>query len=128
MPMENLSERLNSLLQNPEALAQLQSLASSLGGGQAQAQQPAQQQPAPQPEGEGLLSALSGLLGNRQEGEPLLRMAPLLSGLHQETDATRLLHALRPLLSPARRQRLDAAVRLIQFMRVLPLLRGSGLL
>lgn len=128
MPMENLSERLNSLLQNPEALAQLQSLAASLGGGQAQAQQPAQQQPAPQPEGEGLLSALSGLLGNRQEGEPLLRMAPLLSGLHQETDATRLLHALRPLLSPARRQRLDAAVRLIQFMRVLPLLRGSGLL
>ena len=123
MPMENLSERLNSLLQNPEALAQLQSLAASLGGGQAQAQQP-----APQPEGEGLLSALSGLLGNRQEGEPLLRMAPLLSGLHQETDATRLLHALRPLLSPARRQRLDAAVRLIQFMRVLPLLRGSGLL
>lgn len=126
MPMENLSERLNSLLQNPEALAQLQSLAASLGGGQAQ--QPTQQQPAPQPEGEGLLSALSGLLGNRQEGEPLLRMAPLLSGLHQETDATRLLHALRPLLSPARRQRLDAAVRLIQFMRVLPLLRGSGLL
>ena len=128
MPMENLSERLNSLLQNPEALAQLQSLASSLGGGQAQAQPPAQQQPAPQPEGEGLLSALSGLLGNRQEGEPLLRMAPLLSGLHQETDATRLLHALRPLLSPSRRQRLDAAVRLIQFMRVLPLLRGCGLL
>ena len=47
--------------------------------------------------------------------------------LREETDGTRLLHALRPLLSPSRRQRLDQALRLMQLMRVLPLLKSSGL-
>ena len=87
----------------------------------------------------GQMAALSGLLGQgKEESHPavaeggdltqaILRMAPLLGSLREETDGTRLLHALRPLLSPSRRQRLDQAVRLMQLMRVLPLLKSSGL-
>ena len=43
------------------------------------------------------------------------------------TDSTRLLRALRPMLSERRRQKLDQALKLLQFMRVLPLLKSSGL-
>ena len=84
----------------------------------------------------GLLSALSGLLGQQKEpsaaaggelAQSLLRMAPLLGSLREETPGTQLLRALRPLLSPARQERLDQAIRLLQLTRVLPLLKNSGL-
>ncbi len=55
------------------------------------------------------------------------KAAPLLSGIQQDTDSTRLLRALRPMLSERRRQKLDQALKLLQFMRVLPLLKSSGL-
>ena len=54
-------------------------------------------------------------------------MAPLLGSLREETPGTQLLRALRPLLSPARQERLDQAIRLLQLTRVLPLLKSSGL-
>ena len=86
------------------------------------------------------LSALSGLLngesGQKPREEPpgdgglaqvLAKAAPLLSGIQQDTDSTRLLRALRPMLSERRRQKLDQALKLLQFMRVLPLLKSSGL-
>ena len=59
--------------------------------------------------------------------QSLLRMAPLLGSLREETPGTQLLRALRPLLSPARQERLDQAIRLLQLTRVLPLLKSSGL-
>ena len=55
----------------------------------------------------------------------LLKVAPLISSLQQETDGTRLLHALRPLLSPSRQKRLDEAIRMLQLMRILPFLKGN---
>lgn len=154
--MEDLSGKLNELLGNPAAMAQLQSLAASLGlGGNGSGEHGGGHSSggfsggssggngggsAPSSSGDsGLLAALSGLLGQaKEEARPaapeggdltqaILRMAPLLGSLREETDSTRLLHALRPLLSPSRRQRLDQAVRLMQLMRVLPLLKGSGL-
>lgn len=148
--MEDLSGKLNELLGNPAAMAQLQSLAASLGlGGNGSEEHGGGHSSGGSSGGNGggvssggdsgLLAALSGLLGQaKEEARPaapeggdltqaILRMAPLLGSLREETDSTRLLHALRPLLSPSRRQRLDQAVRLMQLMRVLPLLKGSGL-
>ena len=55
----------------------------------------------------------------------LLKVAPLISSLQQETDGTRLLRALRPLLSPSRQKRLDEAIRMLQLMRILPFLKGN---
>ena len=138
--MDDLSGKLGEILSDPAAMAKIQSLAQTLGldgGGQqgeprAAPRESSGQKPASGDSG--LLSALSGLLGTNGGGQPgndtaqaLLRMAPLLGGLREETDGTRLLRALRPLLSPARQARLDQAVRLLQLMRVLPLLRQSGL-
>lgn len=147
--MDDLSGKINELLSNPAALAQIQSLAASLGlggsgesggngggGGSSQGSAPGGVS-APSADGEsGLLSALSGLLGQQKEpsaaaggelAQSLLRMAPLLGSLREETPGTQLLRALRPLLSPARQERLDQAIRLLQLTRVLPLLKNSGL-
>lgn len=142
--MDDLSGKINELLSNPAALAQIQSLAASLGlggsgesGGNGGGTGGSSQGGAPSADGEsGLLSALSGLLGQQKEpsaaaggelAQSLLRMAPLLGSLREETPGTQLLRALRPLLSPARQERLDQAIRLLQLTRVLPLLKNSGL-
>ena len=103
------------------------------------------------------LSALSGLLSGFQGGSPagnahtpaqnagvssapdqnaqmvqmmtaFSRMAPLMQQLNQEDDSTRLLYALRPMLSPARQTKLDEAVKLMRMMRMMPLLKDSGML
>lgn len=147
--MDDLSGKINELLSNPAALAQIQSLAASLGlggsgesggnggGGGSSQGSTSGGVSAPSADGEsGLLSALSGLLGQQKEpsaaaggelAQSLLRMAPLLGSLREETPGTQLLRALRPLLSPARQERLDQAIRLLQLTRVLPLLKSSGL-
>ncbi len=54
------------------------------------------------------------------------RLAPLLGQLNREDDSTRLLRALRPLLSEARRQKIDEAVKILQLMRLLPMLKDLG--
>ena len=60
--------------------------------------------------------------------QTMMKLAPLLSKMNQEDDSTRFLHALRPLLSPPRQAKLDEASKMLQLMRMLPLLRGSGIL
>lgn len=88
----------------------------------------------------GALGALGGLggLGGGNGGNPLggvtpemlnmvARIAPLLNKVNQEDDSTRLLQALRPLLSEARRKKVDEAMKILQMMRLLPLLKESGI-
>lgn len=148
--MEDLNQQINQILSDPQSMQQLQSMAAALGlGGQSGAAQPARQQPTPpqaaqnsQPDLSGLLRSLSGPGGGNASPPPasgglsglspeLLqtvgRLAPLLSQANREDDSTRLLRALRPLLSAARQQKLDEAIKILQMMRLLPLLRSSGL-
>ncbi len=54
------------------------------------------------------------------------KLAPMLSQLNREDDSTRLLMALRPLLREERRRKIDEAVKILQLMRLLPMLRDMG--
>lgn len=56
------------------------------------------------------------------------KMGPVLGALRQEDDSTRLLRALRPMLRPTRQKKLDEALKLLQLLRALPLLKQSGIL
>ena len=58
----------------------------------------------------------------------MMRMAPLFSALQQEDDTTRLLQALRPLLSEERRRKVDRAIQMVRMLRLLPMLQESGML
>ena len=56
----------------------------------------------------------------------MTRLMPLLSQANREDDATRLLRALRPLLGESRQKKVDEAIRILQMLRLLPLLKDSG--
>ena len=56
------------------------------------------------------------------------KIAPMMQQMNQEDDASRLLKALRPMLSPKRQTKLDEAIKIMRMMRMLPMLKGSGVL
>lgn len=54
-------------------------------------------------------------------------LAPLLSGIKNEDENTRLLNSLRPFLSGDREKRLDEAIRMLRMLKVMPLLKDQHL-
>ena len=131
--MDDISEAIRSVLNDPQSMAQIQSIMQSLGTGEA-----APSAPSPPPvQNTGGSNALQSLLPavNQLQGAMdnpmmtmLMRAAPLLTAVNQEDDAARLLAALRPLLGEQRQKKLDEASRILKLLRLLPLLRESGIL
>ena len=56
-----------------------------------------------------------------------LALAPLLHSFREEDESTRLLQALKPFMHEERAKRIDGAIRLLHMMKLLPLLKGTGL-
>ena len=122
--MAEFDEKLNSLLSNPEAMAQIMQMAQSLSGGQAQ--QPVQQvpqappqQPAQPPSGGDILSSLSGLTGGI-DPTLLTKLLPLIQELGSQNDsnARQLLYALRPYLKPDRQEKIERALQLARLFHL----------
>ena len=110
--MSDLQDKLNQILQNPEAMKQVQSLGAQLGlTGE------------PKPPENNLMSVLGGddTIGT------IAKFAPLLSSLNNSDDTTRLLDSLRPFLSHERQEKLDKAEKMLKLFRLMPLLRENGL-
>ena len=125
--MEDLAAAVQSILNDPQSMAQLQSVMTSLGMKPPQAPAPAtppvQQKPAAAP-----LNLLNTLNNSDPMTAMLLRAAPLLASANREDDSTRLLAALRPLLGEARQKKLDEASKILKLLHLLPLLKESGVL
>ena len=125
--MEDLAAAVQSILNDPQSMAQLQSVMNSLGMNPPQAPAPAtppvQQKPAAAP-----LNLLNTLNNSDPMTAMLLRTAPLLASANREDDSTRLLAALRPLLGEARQKKLDEASKILKLLHLLPLLKESGVL
>ena len=132
--MAEFDDKLNSLLSNPEAMAQIMQMAQSLSGGQAQ--QPVQQvpqappqQPSPPPPpppvpqaaspGGNPLAALSGLTGG-MDTAMLTKLLPLIQELGSQNDsnARQLLYALRPYLKPDRQEKIERALQLARLFHL----------
>lgn len=151
--MDDISAKLNEILSNPQSMQQIQSMMSSLGGSESTATQtPQPAQVAQQAQGGGLpdMSMLSSLLGSMgsQQGavstqteevadsgfdaaqmmSAVSKMAPLMGKMKEEDDSTRLLRSLRPLLSNERQQKLDESLKIMQLMRLMPMMKNSGFL
>ena len=114
----DLQDKLNQILQNPEAMKQVQSLGAQLGLTGEQ-----KQPPKPKPPENNLMSVLGGddTIGT------IAKFAPLLSSLNNSDDTTRLLDSLRPFLSHERQEKLDKAEKMLKLFRLMPLLRENGL-
>ena len=141
--MAEFDEKLNSLLSNPDAMAQIMQMAQSLSGGGGQTQPspppappqqpqqtppqaspvPAAPRPAPGPQappaGGDLLSSLSGLAGNI-DPKLLMKLLPLIQELsgQQDSNARQLLYALRPYLKPERQEKVERALQLARLFHL----------
>lgn len=106
--MDDLNEKLERLLSDPEGIAKIQAAMSALGGEVAPESPPP---PAAGPD----LSALTKLM-------------PLLNNLGGDSDDTRLLQSLRPYLHGQRVERLEESMRILQMVKLIPLLQQQGIL
>ena len=126
--MSEIQDTINQILSNPEAMRQVQSLGEQLGLSTNSAPQPTQQlapQPAPQPQ------PVSPPVSQPQQNEMLGAMtslAPLMSSFTANDEVSNLLNALRPFLGDEKLKRLDQAQRLMKLIKVIPLIKDSGLL
>jgi hypothetical protein len=98
-----MQEQISQILNDPEAMRQVQSLGEQLGL--------SKPQPKPEPEGLGALT----------------KLAPLMNRFSADDEVSRLLEALRPFLGEEKRRRLDQAARLMRLIKVIPLIKDSGL-
>ena len=126
--MAEFDEKLNSILANPDAMAQIMQLAQSLSGdsqGPAPPQPPAPApppQPVPRPpaqppqNGGDLLSSLAGGM----DPTLLMKLMPLIQELGSQNDsnARQLLYALRPYLKPERQEKVERALQLARLFHL----------
>ena len=147
--MEDISAMINNLLSSPDGVAKLQSMASAvLGqGGSSQAAPVAASPPAATPQIDpslisSIMSGLSGL-GNHSAshqnagGEPAPEMplnpqmlgtiAKAMSAMNSGDKNTELLYSLKKHLGEERSKRVDDAARIMQLIKMLPMLKESGL-
>jgi len=135
--LSDFEEKLNAILSNPDAMAQVASLAQSLNlggtggqggaGGRTPPAAPAAS-PAPPPpaaggglgDGLGALSGLGDLLG-QIDPKMIQRLLPLVGELANDGEADermQLLYALRPFLKPERRDKVERAVKAAKLIHV----------
>ncbi len=104
--MSELEDRLNSILNDPEQMARISSLAQSLMGGEAKPGSSQTEAPAADAALPGKLAALLG----QQSGDP---------------DKRALLEAMKPYLSEKRRGKLDRAMKLTRMAKLARLAMGE---
>ena len=126
--MGEFEEKLNAILSNPDALAQVANLAQSLNlsdeADNADAPPPEGGQSAPGGSGPipdlGGLSGLGDLLGQIDPNllQKLLPLAGELAGNGGNDERLQLLYALRPFLKPERRDKVERAVKAARLIHV----------
>lgn len=109
--MDDLSEKIGSILNDPESMQQLQELAQMFSSG-------GDASPAPSPPAEA-----SGM----PDAAALLQIGQMMQKAPADNNAALLL-ALRPHLGEARQKRVDKAVRLLRMWAVFRMLRETGAL
>lgn len=127
--MAGFEEQLNTILSNPDAMAQIANLAQSLnlGGGNGGESQTSPPPPAPAQSaqasgstggGLGGLAGLGDLLGS-VDPKLIARLLPLVGELASGNDERMaLLYALRPFLRPERRDKIEQAARAARLLHV----------
>ena len=141
--MEDIGAALSAILGNPQTMQQIMSLASQLGmGGEPQpeaetalpAMQPEPASPAPPytpsppPAASPPLSAApaAGLPGGLDVGA-LAKLAQMMGSLNQRDENVELLLALKPHFGEKRRKKVDDAIRIMQLVKMLPMLKEAGI-
>ena len=115
--MDDMESKIGAILGNPEMMAQIMSMAQSLGGG---TPPPPPPQPAPQ-------SVISGIPEGLDIGM-ITKLAGMAKSANVDKDQQALLIALRPYLSHERIGKLEKAMRAAKLSALATSLLGSGFL
>ena len=115
--MDDISKNLADLLNDPESLGRLREMAENILGGNSDS--PPKQE-----------SSASSIFGDMdidpsQIGNIISVMSRLKA--NQNDDRSKLLLALKPHLSPPKREKVDTAIKLLKLIDLLPLLKDSGI-
>ncbi len=115
--MDDISERLAEILNDPESLERVRAMAEGFLG----EQKMQNENKAPD-----IGSVLSG---GGLDPMQITKIMSVMSHLKQSSDdnRSRLLLALKPHLSTPRQEKVDTAIKLLKLLELLPLLKDSGL-
>ena len=106
--MDDINEKLNTLLSDPDSMARILQLAQQLSGSQPQPPQPQPPAPAKPP------SPLPDI-----DPQLIARFLPLLQELTRDTSqTTQLLYALRPFLKDGKQEKVERAARLARLISI----------
>ena len=106
--MEDISERLSAILNDPEGMEKIKKMAESmLGTSEEKKEEPLEE---------------LGL-----DMSTLTRAMGLLKNKNKENDRVKLLLALKPHLSLEKRERVDTAVKILKLLDMAPLLKEMGI-
>lgn len=127
--MDNFSEKLAGILNDPESMERVRMMAESLlGDGEKSA--PAIPQSSPQASSGGIGDVFAALGDGMPDAATLKKIMGIMGKFRAVQDDERfvLLQALRPHLSEKRQEKLDAAIKILRLIDMLPYLKDSGLL
>ena len=116
--MDDIGEKLAEILNDPESLNKIKSMAENNLGSEK-----SDEKPPPSPD-------LNSLFGDGGfDGAQIAKIMSVMSRLKSSNNDSRsnLLLALKPLLSPPRREKVDTAIKLLKLIDMLPLLKDSGI-
>lgn len=121
--MNDFEEKLNSILSNPDAMAQVMNLAQSLGGNMAGSAAPPTQEPpvkSAQTAGNPENKTRTGDLFSGIDPALITKLLPLLGELNQSggDERLQLLYALRPFLKPERQDKVERAVKAARLIHI----------
>lgn len=119
---DELSRKIDDLLNSSEGMEKILGMMKALGISEPPCSPPEETTPEPpkEPSQETASSDDNGMLSG------LLSLAPLLGSLGKDDQNTALLKALRPYLHGGREKRLDESLKLMQLLKLLPLLQQKG--
>lgn len=115
--MDELSEKLAGLLNDPDTMERVRKMAENILGGE--------QEPPPQQQSNPLQN-IGSMLG-ADEMQSIISIIGRLNSSGTD-NRTQLLNALKPHLSEPRREKVDTAIKILRMIEILPLLKDSGLL
>ena len=122
--MDDITDKLKGLLDSPEGLEQIKSIASSFLGKGSSEKEHEKEHHAKDREDSNPLSAL----GKDLDINMILKIKSTLDSFSVDDQKFELLHALKPHLRPARQIRVDEAIKIMRLVNLMPLFKENGFL
>lgn len=114
--MDDIASKLSELLSNPESLNKIKSLSGLINQNSESGNQP---------------NNNIANVGNEFSEIPsetmntIMKVMPIISSINKDDENTKFLLALKPLLGSERRKKIDQSIRMMQMMKIIPLLKNK---